>query len=509
MTAAEELLQRIHSFQLQALHKMGSVRVVDRALGEGLMAEFSRLSLMVDEDLSISLQNHHGKILEANEVLEQDIKKLLCPFLAATHQRELEARLACFRRMASMNLLLPLALLDCAREDLKKFLDQCLDVLRSQEESQTLIGALVERLSNLQGHVWKVLESSKLSELAIGLRVIAGLVGTQSSVVNYYSGVLEGVAGWLGLAPPGAEGPPCSIREGVNRRYAASLAMFLKAEAKGTKPLPASKKAKWVLEGGFHLGYEADFESHRTSEIHPIFLGPVLPGLVAEMDKLCLCEPAKPPSLRQPLTGDKLWVALHHSSYSEGRDLSDKLTQIVNEYLNPLPLDQAPRVPGSSGVPAATSALTTGTGQAAPPAPPVSQGPSSIQNNLTSHLGTGACPNAALSASIRATSAPTGGLGASMTPPSSSTAGTSNIPPTLTGPRPKYSFARTSTPLKSATPSPAVTVGGFKQPSHMPHPNKAMCRMNRRGPINFMSTRRVSVDAGGYWWERTALHHNC
>ena len=44
MTAVEELLQRIRSFKLQTLHEMGSVCVVDRALGEGLMAEFSRLS---------------------------------------------------------------------------------------------------------------------------------------------------------------------------------------------------------------------------------------------------------------------------------------------------------------------------------------------------------------------------------------------------------------------------------------------------------------------------------
>ena len=85
MNAVEELLQRICSFQLQALHEMGSICVVDWALGEGLMAEFSCLSLMVDEDLSIRLQNHHGKILEASEVLERDIKKLLSPFLAATH----------------------------------------------------------------------------------------------------------------------------------------------------------------------------------------------------------------------------------------------------------------------------------------------------------------------------------------------------------------------------------------------------------------------------------------
>ena len=175
--------------------------------------------------------------------------------------------------------------------------------------------------------------------------------------------------------------------------------MLLEAEAKGTEPLPASKKAKWGLKGGLHLGYEADFKSRRMDKIHPIFSDPVLPDLMAEMDKLRLCEPAKPPSLREPLTGDELWVALHHSSYSEGRDLSDKLTQIVNEYLNPPPLGQAPKASGSSRAPAVASTPTTGTGQVAPPVPPVSQGPSSTQNNPTSHPGAGARPTAALPAS--------------------------------------------------------------------------------------------------------------
>ena len=41
--AVEELLQSICSFQLQALHEMGGIRMVDQALGEGLMAEFSRI----------------------------------------------------------------------------------------------------------------------------------------------------------------------------------------------------------------------------------------------------------------------------------------------------------------------------------------------------------------------------------------------------------------------------------------------------------------------------------
>ena len=48
--------------------------MVNRALGEGLIAEFSHISLMVDEDLNISLQHHHNKILGATDLLERNIK---------------------------------------------------------------------------------------------------------------------------------------------------------------------------------------------------------------------------------------------------------------------------------------------------------------------------------------------------------------------------------------------------------------------------------------------------
>ena len=55
----DALLGSIHSFQLQALYKMGSVGMVDRALTEGFTTEFMRLSRVVTEDLSKSLCNHH------------------------------------------------------------------------------------------------------------------------------------------------------------------------------------------------------------------------------------------------------------------------------------------------------------------------------------------------------------------------------------------------------------------------------------------------------------------
>ena len=55
----DALLGSIHSYQLQALYEMGSVRMVDQALAEGFTTEFMRLSRVVTEDLYKSLCNHH------------------------------------------------------------------------------------------------------------------------------------------------------------------------------------------------------------------------------------------------------------------------------------------------------------------------------------------------------------------------------------------------------------------------------------------------------------------
>ena len=176
-----------------------------------------------------------------------------------------------------MNLLFPLALLDSTREDLTKFMNRHLKELSSQEESKRLIGALVTRLSDLQGCIWSVLENSKMSDPAVAHRVLTGLIETQPAVVNYHCEVLEGIAGRLALAHPGEENPPHSVREGISRHYADSLALIIRAEEEANKgeALPPASGAWWEVDGSLHSGYESDFISHRAGDVHPIFTAPL------------------------------------------------------------------------------------------------------------------------------------------------------------------------------------------------------------------------------------------
>ena len=84
--------------------------------------------------------------------------------------------------------------------------------------------------------------------LRVAIRVLVGLVGTQPLVFNYHRGVLEGVAGRLGLALPGVKDPPSSAPEGMLRSFITSLEKAVKADNAG-------QAAGWSIQGGLHTCY--------------------------------------------------------------------------------------------------------------------------------------------------------------------------------------------------------------------------------------------------------------
>ena len=114
----DELLGSIHSFQLQALYEMGSVRMVERALAEGFSAEFLRHSRVVTEDLTKSLHNHHEWIQEGVSDLEAFLCKLVNHPPLIRHTKEITSAMERFRQTAAMNILLPLLHLDSVRGDI-------------------------------------------------------------------------------------------------------------------------------------------------------------------------------------------------------------------------------------------------------------------------------------------------------------------------------------------------------------------------------------------------------
>ena len=51
----QEILEHVHAIRLQTMYEMGSVRELDRTLAQALMAEFTRMQLLIGQDLTKSL----------------------------------------------------------------------------------------------------------------------------------------------------------------------------------------------------------------------------------------------------------------------------------------------------------------------------------------------------------------------------------------------------------------------------------------------------------------------
>ena len=125
-------------------------------------------------------------------------------------------------------------------------------------------------------------------------RVLIGLATDQPLEANLFPGILEGLAGRLGLTPPGITDPPTSVRAGVSQQWAAALReAAIKMEG---RDIDFKQVAHNVVPPGLHLDYDLDFQTRRVDDIAPT-LTPLLSDLVGNIRQLKKPEiPRKPTS---------------------------------------------------------------------------------------------------------------------------------------------------------------------------------------------------------------------
>ena len=107
--------------------------------------------------------------------------------------------------------------LEAVREDMEEFLQSCLSEISSQTESWELIEELSQKLLAHTSRVRELVQAPKLAEIEVSQRVLIGLAMDQPLEANFFPGFLEGLAGKLGLAPPGVTDPPTLVRAGVSQ----------------------------------------------------------------------------------------------------------------------------------------------------------------------------------------------------------------------------------------------------------------------------------------------------
>ena len=148
LETALSILEHIHALHLQALHDVGGMRELEQAVVRTLMAEFTRLQLILGEDLIKSLSALRSELETSSEALSSDLLSVLSLHsgdLAFLWVKELVQK---HHQSVSMKVNLPLIELEAAREDLGRFLQGCLHELSTDSRSQEVVEELSRTLSS-------------------------------------------------------------------------------------------------------------------------------------------------------------------------------------------------------------------------------------------------------------------------------------------------------------------------------------------------------------------------
>ena len=291
---AHSILDQAHAIQLQSMRDLGHIRDLDRTLAGTLMAEFSCVQLIAQEDVRKSLVAIRSDLLATCSAFVADVGRVMDVPTADPRLALLEASLERFRRQASMKCDLPLAEMDAAAADITDFMNARLQELSSRSELPRLIEEAARLMDQHNSHIWQLVRNPDLGQNDVYSRVIIGLLARQPIEADLFPGILEGLAGNLGLSPAGTVNLPCSRQEGMRRRWATALRQAAydpsdtgQGSASSTTPL------------GLHLDYSMEFRSQRVGDIPPALTFSPLPSFPFP-EKPRPGEPPSHPAAQQP-----------------------------------------------------------------------------------------------------------------------------------------------------------------------------------------------------------------
>ena len=291
---ARSILDQAHALQLQSMGDLGRIRDLDRMLAGTLMAEFSRVQLIIQEDVGKSLVALRSDLLASCSAFVADDGRVMDLPPADPRLALLEASLERFWRQASLKFDLPLAEMDVAAVDITAFMNARLQELSSRSELPDLIEEAARLMDRHNNQVWELVRNPDLGLSDVYSRVLVGLLAQQPIEADLFPGILEGLAGNLGLSPAGTVNPPRSRQEGMMRRWATTLRQAAydpsdtgQGSASSTTPL------------GLHLDYSMEFRSRRVGDIPPALTSSLLPSFPF-LEKPRPGELLSPPAAQQP-----------------------------------------------------------------------------------------------------------------------------------------------------------------------------------------------------------------
>ena len=195
---------------------MGSVREVEQAAVHTLMAEFARLQTILCEDLTKSLSTLRLELEASSEVLSADILNVLNLRPGDPGFFRVRELIQKHHQSVSMKINLPLIELEVAKEDLDRFLQECLRELGFDPKAQEVLEEITQILTSYNRKVRETILIPGMERLGVFNQIMLALSVEQPMEAVLLPGILDGLSGRLGMMPPGVVGQPTSAREGIS-----------------------------------------------------------------------------------------------------------------------------------------------------------------------------------------------------------------------------------------------------------------------------------------------------
>ena len=155
-----DIVRCLHAVCLQAMHDMGCVREVEQVAVRTLMAEFARLQAILGEDLTRSLSALRSELEASSEALVADVLDVLSLRPGDPGFSRVKELLLKHHQSVSLKVNLPLIELEAAKEDLNRFLQDCLRELGSGPQVQEVLGEITQRLLGYNRRVAEIVQDT-------------------------------------------------------------------------------------------------------------------------------------------------------------------------------------------------------------------------------------------------------------------------------------------------------------------------------------------------------------
>ena len=281
------VIEHVHALCLQIIHDMGSMREVELAGVRTLMAEFARLHAILCKDLTKSLSALHLELETSSETLLADLLNILNLLPGDPGFSQTRELIQKHHQSVSMKINLPLIELEAAKEDLDRFLQECLHELGYDPKGQELLEEIAHMLVSYNRKVRETILVPGLERPGVFNRIMLALSVEQPMEAVLLPGILDGLYRRLGMMPPGVVDQPTSAREGVSRQWAAALreAVMMTEE----READLDQITPHVVHPALHQNYELDFQLWRVNDIAPTLTSPMLAGIASS-----ICLPGRP-----------------------------------------------------------------------------------------------------------------------------------------------------------------------------------------------------------------------